>query len=72
MLYEVITNTFDQYYRPVLEYLDAQEKAGNRFDNKTAPMNCQVCVSTMKFNEPGDPMEMCFRESIYKGSYNFV
>jgi len=30
-------------------------------------MNCQVCVSTMKFNEPGDPMEMCFRESVYNG-----
>jgi len=51
----------------VLEHLDAQEKAGNRYNNKTQPMNCQVCVSTMKFNEPGDPMEMCFRESVYKG-----
>ena len=30
-------------------------------------MNCQVCVSTIKFNEPGDPMEMCFRETTYQG-----
>ena len=66
-LSEKYPNTFDKYYRPVLEYLDAQEKAGNRFNNKTQPMNCQVCVSTIKFNEPGDPMEMCFRETEYKG-----
>ena len=49
------------------EYLDAQEKAGNRFNNKTQPMNCQVCANTIKYNEPGNPMETCFRETVYQG-----
>jgi phenol hydroxylase P3 protein len=56
-----------QVLPPALEHFDKQEKAGKRFNNKTQPMNCQVCVSTIKFNEPGDPMEMCFRETVYKG-----
>ena len=66
-LSEKYPNTFDRYYRPMYEFLDQQAKAGNRFNNRTQPMNCQVCVSTMKFNEPGDPMNTCFRESMYQG-----
>ena len=30
-------------------------------------MNCQCCLNTVKYNEPGDPMSTCFRESVYKG-----
>ncbi|MCE1186266.1 MAG: YHS domain-containing protein, partial [Rhodocyclales bacterium] len=66
-LSEKYPNTFDKYYRPVYEFWAEEEKAGRRFNNKTQPMNCQVCVSTIKFNEPGDPMQQCFRETVYKG-----
>ena len=48
------------------------EKAGKRFNNKTAPMNCQVCINTIKYNEPDDPMKTCFRSTQYKGEkYHF-
>ncbi|RTL49431.1 MAG: YHS domain-containing protein [Rhodocyclaceae bacterium] len=65
-LSEKYPNTFDKYYRPRFEYWAEQHKAGNRFYNNTLPMLCQVCQIPMLFTEPGDPTQICYRETDYK------
>ncbi|HEY3433361.1 MAG TPA: aromatic/alkene/methane monooxygenase hydroxylase/oxygenase subunit alpha [Rhodocyclaceae bacterium] len=65
-LSEKYPDTFDKYYRPRFEYWAEQHKAGNRFYNNTLPMLCQVCQIPMLFTEPGDPTQICYRETDYK------
>lgn len=65
-------DSFDKYYRPRLEFYREQQKAGNRFYNKTLPMLCTVCQIPMLFTEPGDPTTICYRETDYQGDkYHF-
>ncbi|KUE85146.1 phenol 2-monooxygenase [Cupriavidus necator] len=61
-------DTFDQHYRPRLEYLGEQAKVGNRFYMKTLPMLCQTCQIPMLFTEPGNPGKVCTRETNYFGN----
>jgi phenol hydroxylase P3 protein len=71
-LSEKYPNTFDKYYRPRLEHWAEQTKAGKRFYNTTLPQLCQVCQIPMIFTEPGDPTQICYRESDYNGEkYHF-
>jgi len=65
-LSEKYPDTFDKYYRPRFEHWAEQHKAGNRFYNNTLPMLCQVCQIPMLFTEPGDPTQICYRETDYK------
>jgi len=66
-LSEKYPDTFDQYYRPRLEYWAEQAAQGKRFYSKTLPMLCQVCQIPMIFTEPDDPTKICYRETDYKG-----
>ena len=71
-LSEKYPSTFDKYYRPRFEYWAEQHAAGNRFYNNTLPMLCQTCQIPMLFTEPGDPTQICYRESDYNGDkYHF-
>ncbi|ALK97917.1 phenol 2-monooxygenase [Massilia sp. WF1] len=71
-LSEKYPDSFDKLYRPRLEHWDAQEKAGNRFYNRTLPMLCTTCTIPMLFTEPDDPTKICYRHSEYKGNqYHF-
>ena len=71
-LSEKYPNTFDKYYRPRFEYWAEQHAAGNRFYNNTLPMLCQVCQIPMLFTEPGDPTQICYRETDYEeNKYHF-
>ena len=65
-LSEKYPDTFDKYYRPRLEYLDKEEKAGRRFYNDTLPMLCQVCQIPMGFTDMDDPTTISFEVSEYK------
>ena len=65
-------DTFDKYYRPRFEYWAEQHEAGNRFYNTTLPQLCQVCQIPMLFTEPGDPTQICYRETDHQGEkYHF-
>ena len=65
-------DTFDKYYRPRFEYWAEQHAAGNRFYNTTLPQLCQVCQIPMLFTEPGDPTQICYRETDHQGEkYHF-
>jgi phenol/toluene 2-monooxygenase (NADH) P3/A3 len=69
---EKYPGTFDRYYRPRFEYWAEREAAGDRFNNGTLPMLCQVCQIPMLFTEPGDPTRICYRESDFDGvKYHF-
>ncbi len=64
--------SFDKYYRPRFTHWRKEAEKGNRFYNNTLPMLCQTCQIPMLFTEPGDPTQICYRESDYKGSkYHF-
>ncbi|MEN9886257.1 MAG: hypothetical protein RL758_835, partial [Pseudomonadota bacterium] len=64
--------SFDKYYRPRLEHWRDEAAKGNRFNNTTLPMLCQTCQIPMIFTEPGDPGQLCYRESEYKAyKYHF-
>jgi len=56
-------NTFDRWYRPRLAYYAQREAAGQRFQNHTLPMQCQVCQQPMMFTEPGDGRWIAYRET---------
>ena len=60
-------NTFDKYYRARFTHWRDEAEKGNRFYNTTLPMLCQVCQIPLIFTEPGDPTQICYRESDYKG-----
>jgi phenol hydroxylase P3 protein len=65
-------DSFDRYHRPRLEYFRAQQQAGNRYYSKTLPMLCTTCQIPMLFTEPGDPTQICYRESDWRGNkYHF-
>ena len=65
-------DTFDKYYRPRVEYWAEQHEAGNRFYHTTVPQLCQVCQIPMLFTEPGDPTQICYRETDHQGEkYHF-
>ena len=65
-------DTFDKYYRPLWDKVRAMEAGGHRFYNMALPQLCQVCQIPMGFTEPGDPSQICFRQSEYEGElYNF-
>ena len=69
---EKYPDTFDKYYRPRLEHLREQQKAGNRFYNKTLPMLCTTCQIPMVFTEEGDPTQICYRDSVFRDNrYHF-
>ena len=67
-------DTFDKYYRARFEHwakVQADPKEGRWF-NQFLPMLCQTCQVPMFFTEPGDPTQICFRESSYLGQkYHF-
>jgi phenol/toluene 2-monooxygenase (NADH) P3/A3 len=66
-LSEKYPNTFDKYYRPRLEYLREQEKAGKRFYNPSLPQLCQTCQIPMLYTDPKNPTQRVYRETMYKG-----
>ncbi len=66
-LSEKYPDSFDKYYRPRFEYFAEQAEKGNRFYNGTLPMLCQVCQIPMIFTEPGDPTQICYRQTEYDG-----
>ena len=71
-LSEKYPTSFDQYYRPRLEYYREQQQAGKRFYNMTLPMLCTTCQIPMLFTEEGDPTKIAYRETSYFGNkYHF-
>jgi phenol hydroxylase P3 protein len=69
---EKYPETFDKYYRPRFEHWRKEQAEGRRFYNQTLPMLCQTCQIPMGFTEPGDPTQICYRESEYEGEkYHF-
>lgn len=71
-LSEKYPESFDRYHRPRLEYFREQQRAGNRYYSKTLPMLCTTCQIPMLFTEPGDPTQICYRESDWRGNkYHF-
>jgi len=71
-LTESYPTTFDRYYKPLWDKAKAIEAGGGRFYNMALPQLCQVCQIPMGFTEPGDPGQICFRQSEYEGElYNF-
>jgi len=71
-LAEKYPSSFNQIYRPRLEYYRQRQQQGQRFYNKTLPMLCNTCQIPMAFTEPGDPSKICYRESEHNGQkYHF-
>jgi phenol hydroxylase P3 protein len=71
-LSEKYPESFDRYHRPRLLHYRAQQQAGKRFYNKTLPMLCTTCQIPMVFTEPGNPTQICYRETTYQGDkYHF-
>jgi len=64
--------SFDKYYRPRYDMWREQSQAGKRFYNNGLPQLCTVCQIPMAFTEPGDPTQICFRSSDYKGDKYFT
>lgn len=65
-LSEKYPTTFDQHYRPRLEFWRERQEQGKRFYNPTLPMLCQTCQIPMIFTEPDDPTKICYRETEYR------
>ncbi|WP_424191899.1 aromatic/alkene/methane monooxygenase hydroxylase/oxygenase subunit alpha [Ampullimonas aquatilis] len=64
--------TFDQNYRPRLEYWAKQAEEGKRFYNTTLPMLCNTCQIPLLFTEPGKHNTLGHRQCEHEGeTYHF-
>ena len=71
-LAEQYPKTFDKYYRSRFEHWATTQRKEGRWFNQVLPMLCQICQVPMMFTEPGDPTQICFRETSYHGmKYHF-
>ncbi len=65
-------DTFERYYRGRFEHWAQVKRSKGRWFNQYLPMLCQVCQVPMMFTEPGEPTQICFRETEYAGmAYHF-
>lgn len=64
--------TFDKYYRPRWDYMQALKTEGKPFANFGLAKLCQTCQLPCLFTEPDDPTTLCQREVDFKGEkYHF-
>ena len=62
-------DTFDRFYRPRLEHYAQLQKSGQRYTNKTLPMQCQTCQMPMIFTEQDGPRWIAYRETQHAGEH---
>ena len=60
-------DSFDRWYRPRLEHYAQLQAAGQRFNNKSVPMQCQTCQFPMIFTEQGSGRWTAYRETQHAG-----
>ena len=73
-LSEKYPDTFDKYYRPIIEHWKARADKGERYYSEMLPQLCQTCQIPMLFTEceKGEPMQYVHKQTSFKGErYHF-
>ena len=66
-LSEQYPDSFDEAYRPTWERHHRIEAEGGRVFAQGLPQLCQVCQIPMGFAEIGDPAQISFRQTEFRG-----